>query len=67
MARVGAPWTFGLSPGEAAAFFGSRGLHPQRDISTLEASRALPAALARREHGSALYRIVLGIAAGPWR
>jgi hypothetical protein len=62
VARAGEPWIFGLNPGEAQAFFGSRGFQPRRDISTLEASEALPAARARREHASALYRIaILGI------
>jgi methyltransferase (TIGR00027 family) len=63
VARAGEPWTFGLNPAEAPTFFGSRGFQPRRDISTLEASRALPAMRARHQHGSALYRIaVLGIA-----
>ncbi len=62
VARAGEPWTFGLDPGAAAAFFGARGLQPRQDISTLEASHALPAARARHEQGSGLYRIaVLGI------
>ena len=48
------------------AFFRARGFVPQRDISALEAGCDLPAARARRERGSGLYRIaVLGIPGQP--
>jgi methyltransferase (TIGR00027 family) len=59
VARAGEPWIFGLNPGEAEAFFSSRGFQLSSDISALEAGQALLPSRVPREHGSALYRIAI--------
>jgi methyltransferase (TIGR00027 family) len=66
VARAGEPWIFGMNPSEVKAFFSSRGFQLRHDNSTREAGLALLAGQARREHGSALYRIaILGIRQPP--
>jgi methyltransferase (TIGR00027 family) len=55
--RAGEPWTFGLLPTEARAYFAARGFRLCRDVSTLDAGGAWFASMHRRDRPSALYRI----------
>ena len=59
VARVGEPWIFGLLPQEAPHFFAARGLHLQRDSSTLDGSRHWMSDRTRRHWGSELYRVAI--------
>ena len=59
VARLGEPWTFGLSPDQAAGFLRERGLSLDRDLSAREYRGLYFGAAARRMKGYDFYHVAI--------
>jgi methyltransferase (TIGR00027 family) len=56
---AGEPWTFGLEPGEVAAYLAQRGFALQEDVSTADAGERYFRPRGRRERPASFYRVVI--------